>query len=66
MKISVILKTAMLNKGVKNATELSALSGVTYGTVARAVNDENVGVSHVIKMLDSMGYQLGATAKGVS
>ena len=64
MKISKILKTAMLAKDIKNATELSSLSGVTYGTTARALNDENVGVVAVIQLLDYMGYQLSATVKG--
>lgn len=63
MKISVLLKTAMMNKGIKNATELSKLTGVTYGTVARAINDENVGVVVVVELLDFMGYQLKAEVK---
>ncbi len=63
MKISVILKTAMANKGIKNATELSNLTGVTYGTVARAINDENVGVVVINELLDFMGYQLKAEVK---
>ena len=60
MKISKILKTAMLAKDIKNATDLAALSGVTYGTTARALNDENVGIVAVIKLLDYMGYELKA------
>ena len=64
MKISAILKTAMIARNIKNATELSALSGVTYGTTARALNDENVGVLAVIQLLDHMGYQMSATVKG--
>ena len=60
MKVSQLLKTAMVNKGIKNATELSKLTGVTYGTVARAINDENVGVKVVVELLDYMGYQLKA------
>ena len=63
MKISVLLKTAMMNKGIKHATELSKLTGVTYGTVARAVNDENVGIVVVVELLDFMGYQLTAEVK---
>jgi hypothetical protein len=63
MKISAILKTAMANKGIKNATELAKLTGVKYGTVARAVNDENVGIVVVVKLLDFMGYQLKAEVK---
>jgi len=58
MKISQLLATAMANKGIKTATELSKLSGVKYGTVTRALNDENVGVAHVVDLLDYMGYEL--------
>lgn len=58
MKISQILKTAMAAKGIKTASELSKLTGVKYGTVSRAVNDENVGVLVVVELLDFMGYQL--------
>ena len=60
MKISEILRTAMAKKGIKNATELSKLSGVKYGTVARAINDENVGIVIVVELLDFMGFQLKA------
>lgn len=63
MNISTILKTAMLNKGIKNATELSKLTGVKYGTVARAINNENVGIKVVVELLDYMGYQLKAEVK---
>ena len=63
MKISVLLKTAMANKGIKNATELSKLTDVKYGTVARAINDENVGIMVVVELLDFMGYQLKAELK---
>ena len=63
MKISALLRTAMANKGIKNATELSKLTGVTYGTVARAINDENVGIVVIVRLLDFMGYQLKAEVK---
>ena len=63
MKISVLLKTAMANKGIKNATELSKLTDVKYGTVARAINDENVGIMVIVELLDFMGYQLKAELK---
>jgi hypothetical protein len=63
MKISVLLKTAMANKGIKNATELSKLTGVKYGTVARAINDENVGIVVIVELLEFMGYQLKAELK---
>ena len=63
MKVSQLLKTAMASKDIKNATELSKLTGVKYGTVARAINDENVGVSVIVKLLDFMGYQLKAEVK---
>lgn len=63
MKISVLLKTAMANKGIKNATELSKLTDVKYGTVARAINDENVGIAVIVELLDFMGYQLKAELK---
>ena len=63
MKISVLLKTAMANKSIKNATELSKLTGVKYGTVARAINDENVGIMVIVELLDFMGYQLKAELK---
>ena len=63
MKISVLLKTAMMNREVKNAVELSELSGVTYGVVIRALNDENVGVLSIVSMLDCMGYKLKAVDK---
>ncbi|MCP5007429.1 MAG: hypothetical protein GY941_26355 [Planctomycetes bacterium] len=54
----------MANKGIKTATELSKLSGVKYGTVTRALNDENVGVVHVVDLLDYMGYELKAVIRG--
>ena len=63
MKISVLLKTAMANKSIKNATELSKLTGVKYGTVARAINDENVGIVVIVELLEFMGYQLKAELK---
>jgi len=63
MKISTILLTAMANKGVKNATELHKLTGIKYGTVVRAINDENVGIMVVVELLDYMGYQLKAELK---
>jgi hypothetical protein len=63
MKISTILLTAMANKGIKNATELHKLTGIKYGTVARAINDENVGIKVVVELLDHMGYQLKAEVK---
>lgn len=63
MNISTILLTAMANKGIKNATELSKLTGVTYGTVARAINNENVGIKVIVELLDYMGYQLKAEVK---
>ncbi len=50
----------MATKGIKNATELSKLTGVSYGTVARAINDQNVGIVVVVDLLDYMGYQLKA------
>lgn len=62
MKISELLRIAMANKGIKNATELSKLTGVKYGTVARAINDQNVGIVIVVELLDFMGYQLKAEA----
>ena len=60
MKVSELLRTAMATKGIKNATELSKLTGVSYGTVARAINDQNVGIVVVVDLLDYMGYQLKA------
>lgn len=63
MKVSELLRTAMAKKGIKNATELSKVTGVSYGTVARAINDENVGVSVVVDLLDFMGFQLKAEVK---
>ena len=63
MKISTILLTAMANKDIKTATQLSKLSGVKYGTVARAINGENVGIKVVVELLDFMGYQLKAEVK---
>ena len=63
MKISEILRTAMATKGIKSATELSKLTGIKYGTVARAVNDQNVGIVVVVTLLDFMGYQLKAEVK---
>ena len=63
MKISQILKTAMVSKGINNATELSKLSGVKYGTVTRVINDENVGIRAIVELLDYMGYQLKAEVK---
>ncbi len=60
MKISQILLTAMASRDIKNATELSKLTGVKYGTVARAINNENVGIKVVVELLDFMGYQLKA------
>ena len=66
MKVSQLLKTAMANKEIKTATELSKLTGVKYGTVARAINDENVGITVVVQLLDFMGYQLKAEVKNVN
>lgn len=63
MKISELLRTAMATKGIKSATELSKLTGITYGTVARAVNDQNVGIVIIVELLDFMGYQLKAEVK---
>jgi len=63
MKVSQLLKTAMAAKDIKNATELSKLTGVTYGTVARAMNDENVGIMVVVELLDFMGFKLKAEVK---
>jgi hypothetical protein len=63
MKISTLLLTAMANKGIKTATELSKLTGVKYGTVARAINNENVGIKVIVELLDFMGYQLKAEVK---
>ena len=58
MKISQILRTAMVAKEIKNATELSKLSGVPYGTTARALNDENVGMLAVVQLVEFMGFEL--------
>lgn len=63
MKISEILRTAMIKKGIKNASELSRLTGIKYGTVARAINDQNVGIVVIADLLDFMGYQLKAEVK---
>lgn len=63
MKISEILRTAMAKSGVKNATELSKLTGINYGTVARAINDQNVGIVVIVQLLEQMGYQLKAELK---
>ena len=59
MRISELLRTAMAKKGIKTATELSKLTGITYGTVARAINDENVGIVVIVELLDFMGFRLG-------
>ena len=53
----------MAKKGINNATELSKLSGIKYGTVARAINDQNVGILVVVDLLDFMGFQLKAEVK---
>jgi len=58
MKVSELLRTAMAMKGIRSAAELSKSAGVNYGTVSRAINDENVGVSVVVELLDFMGYKL--------
>ena len=63
MKVSELLRTAMAKRDIKNATELSKLTGVKYGTVARAINNQNVGVVVVVELLDFMGYQLKAEVK---
>ena len=63
MKVSQLLLTAMAAKGIRNATELSKLTGVSYGTVTRAINDENVGIRAIVELLDCMGYQLKAEVK---
>lgn len=60
MKISVLLLTAMANKGIKNATQLSKLSGVKYSTTMSAINDGNVSFAVVNELLDYMGYELKA------
>ncbi len=53
----------MAKSGVKNATELSRITGVNYGTVARAINDQNVGIVVIVQLLDQMGYQLKTELK---
>ena len=63
MKVSQLLRTAMASKNIKNATELSKLTGVKYGTVSRAINDENVGVLVIVELLDFMGFKLKAEVK---
>ena len=63
MKVSQLLRTAMASKNIKNATELSKLTGVKYGTVSRAINDENVGVLVVVELLYFMGFKLKAEVK---
>lgn len=63
MKASKLVTVAMANKGIKTAKELSKLSGVKYGTVARAINGENVGIKVIVELLDYMGYQLKAEVK---
>ena len=63
MKVSELLRTAMAKQGIKSATELSKLTGDKYGTVARAINDQHVGVVVVVELLDFMGYQLKAEVK---
>ena len=63
MKVSELLRTAMAKRDIKSATELSKLTGVKYGTVARAINNQNVGVVVVVELLDFMGYQLKAEVK---
>ena len=63
MKVSQLLRTAMASKNIKSATELSKLTGVKYGTVSRAINDENVGVLVVVELLDFMGFKLKAEVK---
>jgi|TARA_R110000782_G_scaffold81236_2_gene160590 hypothetical protein len=63
MKVSQLLRTAMASKNIKSATELSKLTGVKYGTVSRAINDENVGVLVIVELLDFMGFKLKAEVK---
>ena len=63
MKVSELLRTAMAKTGIKSATELAKLTGVSYGTVARAINDQNVGIAVICELLDYMGYQLKAEVK---
>ena len=63
MKISVLLRTAMADKEIKSAIELSDLSEVSYSTVTRALDDKNVGIRAVVTMLNCMGYQLKAEVK---
>lgn len=63
MKVSTVIRMAMLNEGVKSAKALADMSGITYGTVDRALHDKNVGISVVVKLLDCMGYQLKAELK---
>ena len=62
MKVSEILRIAMAKRGIKTVVELSKLSGVNYGTLIRAINDENVGIDVLTELLDYMGYQLKAEA----
>jgi hypothetical protein len=63
MKVSQLLRMAMASKNIKSATELSKLTGVKYGTVSRAINDENVGVLVIVELLDFMGFKLKAEIK---
>ena len=60
MKVENLLKIAMLEKDVADAGALAELSGVTYGTTIRALKGDNVGIVVIVKLLNSMGYQLKA------
>ena len=63
MKISVLVRTVMAKENIKSVRALSKLSGVSYSTVNRVLDDENVGVLSIVKILNSMGYQLKAEVK---
>ena len=66
MKISMLLRTAMINNGLHTAEGLARLSGVNVTTVRRALDGKNVGINSVLIMIDRMGYQLSISLKGDS
>lgn len=58
-----LIKKAMVDSGIKNATELSKVSGVSYQTVNNALHGKDVKLASIYKMFDAMGFKLKYVAK---
>lgn len=62
-KMDKLIKKAMVDSDIKNATELSKISGVNYQTVNNALHGKDVKLVSIHKMFDAMGFKLRYVAK---